>query len=110
VADTDELIGADEHVLAKVAEPGISEQFMDSPGNDLESIAAQVAAEALQGYAQAVDNLDALAPVVQTEGGSSGVMHNKALFVVVRFQYPHEAVERFPCPIALSAQYHYVTM
>lgn len=39
------------------------------------------AAEALQGYAQALDNVDALAPVVHTEGGSSGVMHNKALLL-----------------------------
>jgi altronate dehydratase len=39
------------------------------------------AAEALHDHVRALDNVDALAPVVHTEGGSSGVMHNKALLL-----------------------------
>lgn len=39
------------------------------------------ATDDLQGYVRGLDNVDALTPVVHTEGGSSGVMHNKALLL-----------------------------
>ncbi|WP_458782223.1 UxaA family hydrolase [Arthrobacter sp. D3-16] len=39
------------------------------------------ATEDLQGYVRGLDNVDALTPVVHTEGGSSGVIHNKALLL-----------------------------
>jgi altronate dehydratase len=42
---------------------------------------ALAAAEALQEHVQVLDNVDAVAPVVHTEGGSSGIMHNKALLL-----------------------------
>jgi altronate dehydratase len=39
------------------------------------------ATEELQGYVSGLENVDALTPVVHTEGGSSGVMHNKRLLL-----------------------------
>ena len=39
------------------------------------------ATDDLQGYVRGLENVDALTPVVHTEGGSSGVMHNKALLL-----------------------------